>query len=144
MARVFPRWIDSTGVPAGAALLADGQGRAAYGEIVVSDAFRFTVGGVLSAAVGLSGLGPEIAATAGTITELRGRRGAAGTTGTTIIELEINGAATGRQLSWATSDGAHALKSLTGFSAAYAEGDRLSLKMVSAETAAEDIAVEAS
>jgi hypothetical protein len=107
--------------------------------------FQMALGGKIpTASLPLSSLGVEIASQASSLTEIKGRRGTAGASGTTTIQLEVNGSpVTGATLSWATSDGAYALKTATFASTPVAAGDRISFRVTSGETNAYDIFVEA-
>jgi hypothetical protein len=76
--------------------------------------------------------GTEIAAIIQTLTKFRARRVTAGSSGTTTIELEINGITTGDTLSWTSADPDWTLKS-TNISVVVATGDRISFAITSAE-----------
>lgn len=91
----------------------------------------------------LSGCGIEIVQTTKTLTTFQARRGTPGTSGTTTIQLELNGVAViGATLSWTTADGAFALKTVA-ITLAVVAGDRLSFILSSAEVASQDILAEA-
>lgn len=77
--------------------------------------------------------GPEAVAYTTTFTEFRARRGIPGSSGTTTIQLEVNGIAqTGATLSWTFSDGAFLLKQ-TSIGVLVVAGDIISLKVLEIE-----------
>lgn len=86
-------------------------------------------------------LGTEIVRKSVTLTNFRARRALAGDSGTTTIELEVDGSPSGYTLSWTSSDSNWALKS-TVISVAVTPGQAVSLKLTSAEDDAEDIFAE--
>lgn len=87
-------------------------------------------------------LGAEIVASSATLTVFQARRGVPGSSGTTTIQLELNGSAvSGATLSWAFTDGAYSLKTIV-ISQAVSVGDRLSFRITAAEVNAEDIFAE--
>lgn len=102
-----------------------------------------TIGGNLSTPTLPSvNLGVEIENQATTLTILQGRRGVPGTSGTSTIQLEINGAAIGgASLSWASTDAAFTFKSVA-ISQAVAVGDYVSFRLTAAEANGEDIFLE--
>jgi hypothetical protein len=106
--------------------------------------FQMQLGNALdSVSLPLTNCGIEIVQTAKTLTSFQARRGTPGTAGTTTIQLELNGAAVGgATLSWTTADAAFALKTVA-ITVAVVVGDRLSFRLTSAETGAEDILAEA-
>ena len=112
------------------------------GAAPAAGTFQFSIGGQLGLAPPpFSGLGAELVQVAFTATAFRARRGVVGSSGTTAVELEKNGVVTGYVLSWTPSDGAYALKSVV-IALAVAAGDRLSLRLNSAEVLAEDVIAE--
>lgn len=97
------------------------------------------VGVLSSVALPLGNLGVELAA--GTVTLLRffGRRGRAGTAGSTQVALEKNGALVpDAVLEWLPTDADYALES-TDIKVRIVSGDRLSLRLLSAEAGAQDL-----
>lgn len=106
--------------------------------------YQMQLGSALdSATLPLTNCGLEIAQVAKTLTVFRARRGTPGSSGTTTIQLEINGSAVvGATLSWTSGDGAFALKSVAIVQAVVA-GDRISFRLTSSEVGAEDILAEA-
>lgn len=87
----------------------------------------------------LTGIGIEIAHTDTILKTFIGRRGVVGNSGTTTIQLEIDGAAIpGATLSWTTSDAAFALKSVP-IDQTITAGARISFRLTSAETNGRDI-----
>lgn len=88
-------------------------------------------------------LGSEIVGADGTLNRFIGRRGVAGTSGQTTIELELNGVPTGITLEWLSTDPAFSLEE-TEMSLRVHAGDRLSFRITSAETGARDIFTVAS
>lgn len=65
-----------------------------------------------------------------------------GSSGTTTVQLEINGApVSGTQLSWVPGDAAGTRKEVT-ISQAVARGDRASFRILQAEAGAEDLQAE--
>jgi hypothetical protein len=106
--------------------------------------YQFQVGSQLDAApLPLSRCGLEIAQAGITLTTFRARRGTPGTSGTTTIQLELNGSAvSGATLSWTPGDAAFSLKSVA-IAVAIVAGDQLSFLLSSAEAGAEDILAEA-
>lgn len=100
--------------------------------------------GYLDAAVTpLLGLGLEIIQTDDVLTTFQAVRGTSGTSGTTTIELEKNGAGTGDTLSWTSSDSDLTLKS-ADISVSVTQGDKLTFKLISKEAGASDIFVRVS
>jgi hypothetical protein len=86
----------------------------------------------------------EIVSSAKTLTTFSGRRAVPGSSGTTTVQLELNGAPIGGAiLSWTPSDLAFALKTVA-ISVSIVAGDRLSIRLTSAETGGEDVFAEAS
>lgn len=82
----------------------------------------------------LTGVGTELADGAATLTYFQARRGTAGTSGTTTIQLEINGAAVaGATLSWTGgTDASNALKNVA-INQVVALGDRITLRLTAVE-----------
>ncbi len=107
--------------------------------------YQMQVGSALSAvALPLSGCGIEIVQVAKTLTLFQARRGTPGTSGTTTVQLEVNGVAVGgATLSWTPADGAFALKSVA-INQAVSVGDRLSMLLSSAEAGGQDVLAEVS
>jgi len=81
----------------------------------------------------VSGLGADIVMTNREFTQMRGRRGVAGTSGTTTVQLENNGTpVSGATLSWTSADAAFTLK--TAVISTFTEpGTRLSLRLTATE-----------
>jgi hypothetical protein len=91
----------------------------------------------------LTNLGIEISPIVATLVNFRARRATPGVSGTTTIQLEINGAPVGgATLSWTFSDPAFTLQSVV-ISQAIAVGDRISFRLTSSEVNGEDIYAEA-
>lgn len=107
--------------------------------------YQMQVGSMLSAApLPLSGCGGEVMSIGTTLTTFQARRGTPGTSGTTTVQLEVNGVVVGgATLSWTPADGAFALKSVA-ISVAVNTGDRLSMLLSSAEVGGQDIFGEVS
>ncbi len=106
--------------------------------------YQFQLGNALDAvALPLTNCGIEVVNLVKTLTDFRGRRGTPGTSGTTTVQLELNGVPiVGATLSWVPSDPAFSLK-IVSVLVAVAEGDRLSFRLTSAETGSEDLFLEA-
>lgn len=106
--------------------------------------FQMQLGSALdSATLPLTNCGIEIVQTTKTLTTFQARRGTPGTAGTTTVQLELNGSPViGATLSWTSGDAAFALKTVA-ITLAVVVGDRLSFRLTSAETGAEDILAEA-
>ncbi len=121
------------------------SGGAALWATVPGTSYQMALGGrIPTSSLPLSGLGAEIAAAAGAVTTIRGRRGVAGSGGTTTIQLEINGSPiTSATLSWTSSDAAFELKTATFTSTALSAGDRVSFRVTAGETNAQDVFIEA-
>ena len=102
--------------------------------------FKMTLGGCLTVpALPFVDAGIEIANAAGTLTTFVARRGNPETSGTTTIQLEVNGGAIGgATLSWTIADAAFALKTVA-ISQAVSINDRVSFRLTAAGTNAEDI-----
>lgn len=120
----------------------DGSGPVA---IAPAQSMQMAIGGALDAPpLPLTGAGAEVATTAMTLASLQARRGVPETSGTTTIQLEVNGVpVAGATLSWTVADAAFALKSVA-LSQVVAKGDRVSLRLTSAGAGAEDVYAEAS
>lgn len=105
--------------------------------------YQFQLGNALDAVtLPLVNAGTEVVNIVKTLTKFRGRRGTPGTSGTTTAQLELNGAPiVGAVLSWVPGDGAFSLKTVD-ITTTLAEGDRLSFRLTSAETDAEDLFLE--
>ena len=106
--------------------------------------YAMSLGGKLpTSSLPLINIGIEISSGTSVATKFRARRGTAGTTGTTTIQLEVNGAAiAGATLSWvAGTDANFALKTVT-ISQIMSVGDRVSFRLTASETNAEDIYAE--
>jgi hypothetical protein len=105
---------------------------------------NMTLGGPLDVpSLPLANVGSVLAPIAGTITTFAARRLTAGSSGTTTIQLEVNGAPVGgATLSWTNADANEAVKTV-GISQVLAAQDRLSFRLTSAEVGAEDIIAEA-
>jgi len=100
-----------------------------------SNTLNMNVHGNLSFAGGLPAvnLGPELVGGATTFVDFRARRAVPGSSGTTTIQLEVNGTAVGgATLSWLSSDPAFTLKS-TVIAVAVSAGDRISFRLNSRE-----------
>ena len=106
--------------------------------------YQFQLGGPLDqVALPLVNCGTEVVNIVKTMTKFRGRRGTPGTSGTTTVQLELNGAPiVGAVLSWVPGDAAFSLQTV-GITLTLAEGDRLSFRLTSAEAGAEDLWLEA-
>ncbi|MDX1643432.1 MAG: hypothetical protein R3244_03635 [Thermoanaerobaculia bacterium] len=88
-------------------------------------------------------LGTEILPEGAALTTFSATRGIAGTSGTTTVQLELNGAlVAGAAVSWTPADGDYSNKSVTGFEVFVDEGDRLSLRVTSAEVGGADVYVK--
>lgn len=93
------------------------------------------IGGSLNSAgtLPVTGLGSDLVMVNRTFTQLRGRRGVVGTSGTTTIQLENDGTPVGgATLSWTSSDAAFTLKTAT-ISTVTMPGTRLSLRLTAVE-----------
>lgn len=93
------------------------------------------IGGSLNSAgtLPVTGLGSELSLVNKEFTQIRGRRGVVGDSGTTTIQLENDGIAVGgATLSWTSSDIAFALKTNT-ISTVAVPGTRLSLRLTAVE-----------
>lgn len=103
------------------------------------------IGGSLSSAgtLPVTDLASSIIMINRTLINLRGRRGIAGTSGTTTVQLELNGSPiAAATLSWTSADAAFSLKTAT-FSQVVVPGDRLSLRLTARESGnPQDIYVE--
>jgi hypothetical protein len=106
--------------------------------------YQFEIGPVLDTfTIPFTDAASEIVSSPVTLTNFRGRRGVPGSAGTTTIQLELNGIAVGGAvLSWTPVDAAFALKTV-GIALAVVAGDRLSIRLTSAETGGEDVFAEA-
>ena len=106
--------------------------------------YSLSLGGSLDAAVTpLTGLGLEVVFINENLTKLQGIRVTSGSSGTTTIELEVNGTASGDTLSWLSTDADNTLKTAT-ISLALSIGDRLTFRVNSVEVGAEDIHLQVS
>lgn len=105
--------------------------------------YQMQLGSALdSVTLPLTNCGIEIVQAVKTLTVFRARRGTPGSSGTTTVQLELNGAAVGgATLSWTSGDGAFALKSVAIVQDVVV-GDRLSFRLTSSEVGAEDILAE--
>ena len=110
-----------------------------------SQSFQMALGGQLDCpTLPLSRVGIERASAAVTLTRFSARRGVPGTSGTTTIQLEVDGAAvSGATLSWVPADAAFTEK-VIGVSQAIVLGNDVSFRLTAAEVGAEDIYAEAS
>lgn len=110
-----------------------------------TESFQMVLGGELTVPdLPLVNFGIEISGSSFTMTEFRARRGVSGSSGTTTIQLEINGSPiSGAILSWVSSDVNFSEKSV-GISESISAGDRISCRLTSAEIGAEDIFAQAS
>lgn len=78
-------------------------------------------------------IGPELVGGVTTFVDFRARRGVPGSSGTTTIQLELNGTPiVGATLSWTPADAAFSLKTVV-ISVAVVAGDRLSFRLNSRE-----------
>lgn len=112
---------------------------ALVGEVEAVSGISMNVQGLLSSVMlPLGNLGSELASDAATLTRFFGRRGTAGIAGTTKVELEKNGVPTGFVLEWISTDANFALEQ-TEIKLKVVEGDRLSLRLLSAEAGAQDL-----
>lgn len=102
--------------------------------------FKMNIGGVLSTpTLPLSRIGTEVVTISKTLTSFNAIRAIAGSSGTTTIQLELNGnVVSGSSLSWTSSDGNYSFKTAT-INQAILSGDVLSFRLTSAETNAESI-----
>ena len=108
-----------------------------------SSAYSMVLGGPLDVpTLPLVGCGVEIVPSAGTLTVFKARRCKSGASGTTTIELEVNGVATGDTLSWTFSEADNTLKSAT-ISVVVAAGDAITFRLTAAEVGAETVAAVA-
>lgn len=100
-----------------------------------------SIGGAIDALdLPFGNLGIEVMPEGAAFQSFMAKRGVPGSSGTTTIQLELNGSpVSGATLSWTSADAAFADKSVTGLSVFVDEGDRLSLRVTSAEVGAEDI-----
>lgn len=116
------------------------------GIIDIAVDVHMALGGRFSAlgALPVTNLGSELISRTKTLSIFRARRGTAGSSGTTTIQLEINGSAVaGATLSWTSADPDYTLQSVT-ISEAVNAGDRISFRVTSTETgSARDIFAEA-
>lgn len=119
------------------------NGQTSGGSGGVGTGFQMQLGGRFpTGGLPLTDIGNEISPIAATLVNFRARRGVPGISGTTTIQLEINGApVAGATLSWVTSDAAFTLKSVV-ISQAVAVGDRVSFRLTSSEVNGEDIFAE--
>ena len=92
---------------------------------------------------GLTGLGTEIVVVSGNLKSLRGLRGTAGASGTTTIQLELNGTpVSGATLDFTGSNWDADSKAIT---LAVVAGDRISFKITAVETGSPaDLLIEVS
>lgn len=112
-----------------------GIGSGGGGGTGASNTLNMSGLGNLSFAGGLPAvnIGPELAGGATTYIDFRARRGSPGSSGTTTIQLELNGSPVGgATLSWASTDPAQTLKS-TIIAVPVIAGDRLSFRLLSRE-----------
>ncbi|MGD9728061.1 MAG: hypothetical protein AB7L09_00135 [Nitrospira sp.] len=143
------RWINTvtnkvwfaTDVTTGAAVWKDVSDVGASSSSAV---LEMTLGGELDYPdLPLTNIGTELANIAGTLTTFAARRGVPGSSGTTTIQLEVNGSAiVGATLSWTSADAAFALKTVS-ISQAVSQNDRVSFRLTAGETGGEDIFAEA-
>lgn len=102
--------------------------------------FIMVLGGALDVpTLPLENAGIEISNTDTVLNTFQALRGVPGTSDTTTVQLEINGSpVSGTSLSWTSSDGAFSLKTAS-IDELVSIGDRLSIRLTSAEAGAEDI-----
>jgi hypothetical protein len=110
----------------------------------VGTGFQMQLGGRLpTSGLPLINIGSEISPIVATLVNFRARRGVPGVSGTTTIQLEVNGSpVAGATLSWTFADPAFTLM-FVAISQAIVVGDRLSFRLTSAEVNGEDIFAEA-
>jgi hypothetical protein len=110
----------------------------------VGTGFQMQLGGRFpTSGLPLINIGSEISPIAATLIRFRARRGVPGVSGTTTIQLEVNGApVAGATLSWTFSDPAFTLQSVV-ISQAIVVSDRISFRLTSSEVNGEDIYAEA-
>jgi hypothetical protein len=96
--------------------------------------YQLSVGGFLSGeTLPLSDLGIETIYDSRTLTELRAIRRVAGSSGTTTVELELDGVATGDSLSWSGGVDADDTEKTATISLAVTAGQRLTFRVTSVE-----------
>lgn len=108
------------------------------------DGINLAIGGTLDGLdLPASNLATTLIGAAGTLTTFQARRGLMGSSGTTTIQLEINGSPiAGSTLTWdETVDPSNARKTVS-INQAVAVGDRISLRVTSVGPDAEDIFAE--
>jgi hypothetical protein len=107
--------------------------------------FEFVLAGILdSLSVPYSNMANEIATADCVISVFQGRRGVAGTAGTTRIDLYKNGVlVSGATLSWPYTDSDYTLHTASFTPVSVSAGDRLSITLVTVETGVEDVFAEA-
>jgi hypothetical protein len=100
-----------------------------------ANAYSMVLGGRLDIpTLPLSGAGAELADGASTLTYLQARRGTAGTSGTTTVQLEVNGSpVSGATLSWVGGTDANDALKNTAISQTVSLGDRISLRLTAVE-----------
>lgn len=101
----------------------------------------FTVGQDLGALdLPAFNLASDVMSVAGNVDSIRARRATPGSSGTTTIQLELNGSpVSGATVSWTTSDGAFAEKTASFGPQAVVAGDRLSIRVTATEVGGEDV-----
>lgn len=106
--------------------------------------YQFEIGQVLdSFPIPFLDAASEIVSVGTLLTLFQGRRAVPGTAGTTTVQLELNGVAVpGAVLSWTPVDPAFDLQSVV-IAVPVVVGDRLSIRLLSAETGGEDVFAEA-
>lgn len=127
----------------GRAYLTDLWTQSGFDDLPSLDPYQIQLGGQLDAVtLPLLDCGIEIIRAPRRLVVMRGRRGTAGSSGTTTVQLELNGSPIGgATLSWTNADAAFALKTVA-ISLLVAVGDRLSIRLTSAEVGGEDVFVE--
>jgi hypothetical protein len=127
----------------GRAYLTDLYTQAGFDDLPSLDPYQLQIGGQLDAAtLPLANCGTEIVRAPRRFLSMRGRRGTPGSSGTTTVQLELNGTPIGgATLSWTNADAAFELKTVS-ISLLVAIGDRVSIRLTSAEVGGEDVFVE--
>lgn len=107
----------------------------------VATGVEMAIGGNLpTTAFPYTELAPRIAGAGASINTMGFRRATPGNSGTTTIQLQVNGAdVPGATLSWTPADGAWALKTVTFADFVVSQYDRITLTLSSAEPGAADV-----
>jgi hypothetical protein len=113
-------------------------------SIIANTGYSMVLGGPFDSidSLPLINIGTEVTSNPTILRNFRARRATAGSSGNTTIQLEINGSpVSGATLSWSTSDGALALKTVS-INENVAAGAYISFRITSKETGGEDIIAE--